>query len=150
MTIVTINKKFESIANKTQEFSWTLLRILSSLMFLVGHGYGKMFGERAQPFLYEAGSGMDFFGINVGINMLWIAGAIEFFGGILLALGLFTRWIALLAAILMVMAYVAAHWAWFPTLNRGELATMYFMVYLAIFAYGPGRYSLDYMLFGRK
>lgn len=141
-----IDRKFAEIANRFQEISWALLRIMAGLMFMVGHGYGKMFGENPQPFL----GGLDFFGINLGINMLWIAGVIEFFGGILLVLGLFTRWIALLAAILMVMAYLSSHLAWFPTLNRGELATLYFVVYFAIFAYGPGRYSLDAVLFKNK
>lgn len=46
----------------------------------------------------------------------------------------------------MVMAYLSAHPAWFPTLNNGELAAMYFMVYLCIFAYGPGKFSLDHVL----
>ena len=56
---------------------------------------------------------------------------------------------AALAAILMVMAYLTAHPAWFPTLNNGELAAMYFLVWFVIFAYGPGRLSLDYRLLGR-
>jgi len=82
--------------------------------------------------------------------MLWIAAIIEFFGGALLALGLFTRPVALLAAILMLMAYLSAHLAWFPTLNNGELAAMYFVVFLALFAQGAGRISLDAMLFNKR
>jgi putative oxidoreductase len=50
----------------------------------------------------------------------------------------------------MVMAYLSAHAAWFPTLNNGELAAMYFMVYLAIFAKGAGPISLDAKLFGKS
>lgn len=134
----------ESVATCTQTASWAILRILASAMFLT-HGWPKMFGPQAQPFI----GGMDFFGINLGINMLWIAGFIELFGGILLVLGLFTRYAAFMAALLMVMAYLAAHPAWFPTLNNGELAALYFAVYLAIFAYGPGKFSLDYALFGK-
>lgn len=136
-----IDRRVESIATCTQSVSWALLRILSSAMFLT-HGWPKMFGEQSQPFI----GGMDFFGINLGINMLWIAGFIELFGGILLVLGLFTRYAAFMAALLMVMAYLAAHPAWFPTLNNGEMAALYFVIYLAIFAYGPGKFSLDAML----
>ncbi len=139
-----LDKQFEQAGDACRGFSWALLRILGSAMFLT-HGWPKMFGERAQPFL----GGMDFFGINLGVNMLWIAGFIELFGGLLLVLGLFTRYMAALAALLMVMAYLAAHPAWFPTLNNGELAAMYFLVYLCIFAFGPGRFSLDYKLFGK-
>lgn len=135
-----INSLINASAAKCHTLSWTLLRVLSSAMFMT-HGYAKLFGERPQPFL----GGMDFFGIDVGINMLWIAGFIELFGGALILLGLFTRIVALLAATLMVMAYLTAHAAWFPTLNNGELAAMYFLVYFAIFAKGAGPISLDSM-----
>lgn len=93
---------------------------------------------------------MDFFGINIGVNTLWVAGVIETFGGLLLVAGLLTRYMAALAALLMVMAYLAAHPAWFPTLNNGELAAMYFLVFLCLFAHGPGRFSMDHALFGRN
>lgn len=148
MDLKRIDNRFTAMATRCQAFSWGLLRILSSAMFLT-HGWSKLFGERPQPFLSSNG-GMDFFGIDVGINMLWIAAVIEFFGGLLLVMGLFTRYMAALAALLMVMAYLSAHPAWFPTLNNGELAAMYFLVYLCIFAYGPGRFSLDHRLFGRS
>jgi putative oxidoreductase len=149
MMVNTINSKMskmQSIAEKCQAVSWDLLRIVSGLMLIVGHGYGKMFGENPQPFL----GGLDFFGINLGINMLWIAGVIEFFVAMFIVLGLFTRWAALLTATLMVMAYLSAHAAWFPTMNGGELATVYFLVFFAIFAYGPGPWSLDRKLFGKS
>ncbi len=141
-----INDKFNNTANKFQMVSWELLRIMSGLMMMVGHGYGKMFGEKKQPFT----GGLDFFGLDVGINMLWVAGFIEFYVAILVVLGLFTRWAALLTAILMVMAYLNSHLAWFPTFNGGELAIVYFCVFLAIFAYGPGPLSLDAKLFSNK
>lgn len=140
-----MDRSFEAVSVKFQPFSWVLLRVLSSAMFLT-HGWPKMIGQNSQPFL----GGRDFFGIDIGINTLWIAGVIELYGGMLLVLGLFTRYVALLAAVLMIMAYLAAHPAWFPTLNNGELAAMYFIVYLAIFAHGPGRYSLDAVLFRKS
>lgn len=145
MTLRQLDARFEALAERFRTVSLTLLRVLSSAMFLT-HGWPKMVGERAQPFL----GGRDFFGIDIGINTMWIAGVIELYGGILLILGLFTRYVALLAAILMVMAYFAAHPAWFPTLNGGELAALYFVAYLAVFAYGPGPLSLDAMLRRRR
>lgn len=144
MTIRELDRKFEAAASSLQAPAWVLLRVLSSAMFLT-HGWTKMVGESAQPFL----GGRDFFGIDIGVNTLWIAGVIELFGGILLVLGLFTRYAAAFAALLMIMAYLAAHPAWFPTLNSGELAAMYFVVYLGLLAYGPGPYSLDAVLFGK-
>lgn len=143
MSLGTINTCMNVYAKRLQVISMDLMRIVSGLMLVVGHGYGKMFGEKAQPFT----GGRDFFGIDIGINTLWIAGFIEFYVGMLVIVGLFTRPAALLTAILMVMAYLSAHAAWFPTFNGGELATVYFFVFMVIFAYGPGPYSLDAKLF---
>lgn len=145
MSLTSIDKRVNAFAEKCQGVSWPLLRILAAAMFLT-HGWPKLFGPDPQPFL----GGMDFFGINLGVNMMFIAGLIETFGSMLLILGLFTRYVAALAAVLMIMAYLAAHPAWFPTLNNGELATMYFLAWFAIFAFGPGRFSLDYRLFGKQ
>jgi len=145
MNLKMLNSKIEGCAVKTQTITWELLRIVSGLMLVVGHGYGKMFGEKPQPLF----GGLDFFGIDLGINMLWIAGFIEFYVGILIVLGLFTRSAALLTALLTVMAFFSAHLAWFPTFNGGELATVYFLVFMVIFAYGPGPFSLDARFFGK-
>jgi len=124
MSIFTgIHSLITVIGNNTQTLSWTLMRVLASAMFIT-HGWPKLFGENPQPLM----GGMDFFGINLGVNMLWVAGAIEVFAGGLLVLGLFTRYMAALAALLMIMAYLTADPAWFPTLNNGELAAMYFLL----------------------
>lgn len=115
------------------------------------HGAQKLFGFMGKEAASFTG-GMNFFGLDVGLNMIWLAGFIEFFGGILIILGLFTRWAALWSAILMVMAYLSAHSplgnpesaSWInPLANRGELAALYFLVWVAVFAFGPGPYSLD-------
>lgn len=130
-----------------QEIAWLLLRVLPSAMFMT-HGYAKLFGDNPQPFR-EAGMTRVEIGDNLvfampwELNALFIAGAIELFGGLLLVLGLWTHMIAFLATVLMIMAYAVAHLAWFPTLNNGELAALYFVVYLALFAYGPGTLSVD-------
>lgn len=146
MILCKIYSQLEQVAVKLQTITWELLRIVCGVMLVFGHGYGKIFGENAKPFF----GGLDFFGINLGINMLWVAGFIEFYIGILIILGLFTRPAALLTATLMVMAYLTAHRAWFPTLNGGELAVVYFLIFMAIFAYGPGPWSLDAKLFKKR
>jgi putative oxidoreductase len=94
--------------------------------------------------------GMDFLGINLGLNMLWIAGVIEVFAAGLVAAGLLTRYMSAMAAILMAMAYLAAQPAWFPTFNNGELAAMYFIVYFVLFSFGPSKLSFDSLLFSRR
>jgi putative oxidoreductase len=117
-------------------------------MFMM-HGFGKLFGEGAHKFLTSIDPvtkdlvGMGIFGLDIGINMLWVAGFIEFFGGILLVIGLMTRWAAGLSALLMVMAYTHKHLGWNPLETRGEMAVLYFLIWLLVFAYGAGPYSLD-------
>ena len=131
----------------SQLWTWTLFRVLVSAMFMT-HGLDKLFGENPQPFI---GGGMT--SINIGdlisfpmpleINALFVAGSIELVGGFLLLIGLWTHMIALIAVLDTLMAFLIAHLAWFPTLNGGELATMYFLCYLILFTFGGGHYSAD-------
>jgi len=149
-----INSLFGAIAENSKEWTWALFRVLSAAMFMT-HGYGKLFGENPQPFM-----GVGITSINIGelvswpipmeINALFVTGVVEFFGGLLILIGLWTHLAALLAAFIMLMAYLTAHLAWFPTLNNGELAAMYFVAFLVIFAFGPGPYSADTWLSVRQ
>ena len=55
---------------------------------------------------------------------------------------------ALFAAAEMVMAYYIVHWprpGW-PIENRGELAALYFVIFVYMVARGGGKYSLDHVL----
>lgn len=142
---INFHRLINAIGDNTQTLSWTIMRVLASAMFIT-HGWPKLFGDNPQPMM----GGMDFFGINLGVNMLWIAGVIEVFAGGLVVIGLFTRYMSALAAALMAIAYLAAHPGWFPTFNNGELAAMYFITYFTIFAFGPGKLSVDAMLFSRR
>jgi len=74
-----------------------------------------------------------------------LAGIIEFLGGLLIAVGLFTRPVAFLASGQMAVAYFLAHapQGFWPILNGGELAALYCFTWLFFFAHGPGEYSLD-------
>jgi putative oxidoreductase len=149
-----INEWVGSLVEESRDGAWTLMRVLSSAMFMT-HGWSKLFGENPQA---AVGSGMTtvniadllVFPMPMEINALFLAGVIELFGGGLLLIGLWTHLLALLAAILMLMAYLTAHLAWFPTLNRGELAAMYFLVYWLLFVFGPGPYSADCWLATRR
>lgn len=149
-----INGFIGRITEDSQDSAWLLMRVLASAMFMT-HGYSKLFGENPQAMM---GSGMT--SVNIGdvivfpmpleLNALFIAGVIEFFGGFLVLIGLWTHLMAMLAMLLMVMAYATAHLAWFPTLNRGELAAMYFLTYLLLFSFGPGSLSIDTWLAMRR
>ena len=152
-----IGKLNSYLGNKlegSKVWSWTLFRVLVSAMYMT-HGLDKLFGENPQPFM---GGGMT--SINIGdlisfpmpleINALFVAGSIELFGGFLLLIGLWTHVIALFALASTFMAYLIVHLAWFPTLNNGELVTMFFLCYLILFTFGAGHYSADTWLAVRR
>ena len=71
------------------------------------------------------------------VNALFIAGVVEFFGGLLILIGLWTHLLALLATFIMLMAHLTAHIAWFPTLNNGELAADVFRDLFADLRFRP-------------
>jgi putative oxidoreductase len=112
--------------------AYALLRIVTGFMFL-WHGSQKLLG-----FPGEAPAGAPAF-------ILYVAGPIELIGGILILIGLFTRWVAFLCSGLMAVAYWLAHGtqAFLPLLNGGELAVLYCFVFLFISAHGPGAWSID-------
>lgn len=121
---------------KLQNLSYAVLRIVAGALFSM-HGAQKVFGFLAT----KAGPEM--------WSQVWIGGVIELVCGILIAVGLFTRVAAFLAAGTMAVAYFQFHWkgqmgsGLFPIANGGELAVIYCFVFLAICAHGPGMVSLD-------
>ncbi len=109
-----------------------LLRIVAGLLFL-WHGASKLMdfpvpaSAEAPPFV------------------LYVAGPIELFGGVLVMIGLYTRQAAFLCSGLMAAAYWMAHGTrfLFPIQNQGELAALYCFVFLFLSANGPGIWSAD-------
>ena len=111
-----------------------LLRIVAGLLFLL-HGTQKLFGfpaamEPEQPSL---------------LSLLGAAGLIEFLGGLLITIGLFTRLVAFILAGEMAFAYFIGHapTGFWPTLNQGEVAVLYCFVFLYFAAAGAGAWSVD-------
>ena len=82
--------------------------------------------------------------------IVWTAGPLEFFGGILIAIGLFTRPVAFLCGGLMAVAYFYGHAGngFLPKVNGGEPAVLYCWLFLYIAAAGPGAFAID-NLWGR-
>ena len=74
-----------------------------------------------------------------------MAGSIELVGGLLIAIGLFTRWAAFICSGLMAAAYWVAHGinGFWPGLNGGALAALYCFVFLFVSARGAGNWSVD-------
>jgi len=78
-------------------------------------------------------------------SLTGVAGVLEFGGGFLLLIGLFTRPVAFVLSGLMAFAYFIAHApsGFWPLLNRGELAALYCFVFLYLAAAGGGPWSAD-------
>jgi putative oxidoreductase len=110
------------------------LRIIAGLLFAV-HGAQKLFG-----FLNP-----EFAGAPALLSQMWFAGVLEFFGGIMVAMGLFTRLVAFFLAGEMAVAYFMAHapQGFWPIQNRGETAVLYCFIFLAFAGMGAGRFSVD-------
>jgi putative oxidoreductase len=115
----------------------SILRIVAGFLF-IAHGTQKLFGFPAPI----PGGGPPV------LSLVGIGGILEFFGGLLLLLGLFTRPVAFILSGMMAVAYFMVHapGGFWPLLNRGELAALYCFVFLYLAAAGGGEWSLDRML----
>jgi putative oxidoreductase len=87
-------------------------------------------------------------GIPFAHTMTPFVSGVEFFGGLLLLLGLFTRIAAVPLVIVMIVAIVAAKWDEIDSL--GTLLGFDEVAYMALFGWlavaGPGPLSLDWLL----
>ena len=120
--------------DKYQPQLLALLRIMTALLFME-HGLAKLIHFPVpQP------------GAPSPLPPLLIAAAlIEVVGGGFIALGLFTRLFAFIAAGEMAVGYFMAHFptSFWPIVNLGEAAILYCFIFLYLSAAGPGAWSLD-------
>ena len=122
---------------KYSEPFYAALRLVAGFLFAC-HGAQKLFGVLGgQPELSDP-EGL-------------VAGIIEFFGGSMIAVGLFASYAAFVASGEMAVAYFKAHAprGMFPIMNHGELAALFSWLFLFIAAQGSGPYSLDALIFRR-
>jgi putative oxidoreductase len=125
-----------SFSSKWSPYVLSILRIVVALLFME-HGSQKLFSippsaqANTAPLLSMAG----------------VAGILEFFGGLLILLGLFTRPVAFILSGEMAAAYFMVHapQGFWPVLNRGELAVLYSFVFLYLAAAGGGLWSIDHL-----
>lgn len=123
-----------SYTETTVGISLLILRIGAGVL-MIHHGYGKLthFDEYKGDFL-------NFLGLGPTISLALVIFA-ELVCSFLILIGLFTSVATIPLIITMGVAVFMAHDA--AIFAKGELATLYLFVYVAIMFVGPGKYSLD-------
>ena len=113
--------------------AYALMRFMTGALFAC-HGAQKLFGALG--------------GTRMTAGLMLAAGIIEFFGGLLIAIGLVTTVAALVSSGEMAAAYFMAHanGGFWPIVNKGELAVVYCFVFLFMSAHGSGEFSADTLL----
>ncbi len=122
---------------KLSEYAFGVARFIIGFLFAC-HGAQKLFGVLGGQRMW-------------GDPLMLAAGILEFFGGGLIALGLFTRPVAFLLSGEMAVGYFRGHapHGFWPIVNHGELAVLYCFIYLYIATRGAGPLSLDAAVRGK-
>ena len=129
-----------SISCRWSSYMLSILRIASALLFMQ-HGAQKLFGFQAAA--AHAAPPL--------LSLMGIGGILEFFGGLLLVFGLFTRPVAFLLSGEMAVGYFMFHapkGLW-PIQNGGDLAALWSFLFLYLVLAGGGAWSLDRLWFDK-
>lgn len=128
----------EKITQKYSDEIYSVFRVMVGLLF-AQHGAQKLFGVLG-------GSTVDLY------SLMGLAGIIEFFGGLMIALGLLTRVVALFGIADMVGAWFIAHapQGWVPIMNNGETALLFLASFLVILVYGARKCGIDNLIKGDR
>ena len=112
--------------------AYLLLRLVFGFLYAC-HGASKLFGVLGAHRM------------AAGANLDYLGALIEFVCGVLIFLGLFTRFAAFIASGEMAVAYFMVHAksSFFPLVNHGELAVIYCFVALFIATRGAGSLGFD-------
>lgn len=130
---------------KSKPTSATLpLRLIAGVIFSA-HGAQKLFAWFGGYGLDGTGQWMESIGLAPGFIMALLAGSAEFFGGILLIIGLLTRPTAFVLAITMIIAIFSVHISngLFISNNGYEFGLALLAISLSLLIQGGGKYSLD-------
>jgi putative oxidoreductase len=116
----------------------SVLRIVAALVFIT-FGTMKLFHFPPPP------TGMPPIPL---MSQLGLAGTLEFIGGFLMLIGLFTRPVAFILSGEMAVAYFQGHFphSFWPTTNMGTPAILYCFIYLYLVFAGAGAWSVDAMI----
>ncbi|MBA2694100.1 MAG: DoxX family protein [Rubrobacter sp.] len=130
-----------------RDFALLVLRIVAGGL-LAGHGAQKLFGSFGGPGMEGFAGFMESMGMKPGKPWAALAGASEFGGGMLTALGLLNPLgpLGILGAMSIAAAKVHGIKPIWAQEGGGELPVTNAAIAAAIALAGPGRYSLDHAL----
>ena len=124
------------------DFGLLFLRMSIGLFLVFGHGWGKLLNFSTMSTQFP-----DPIGLGSTVSLVLVVFA-EVFCGLAFALGLVTRFSALPLIIMMLVAAAVQHaddpW------QKKEFALLYLIPFVTVFLSGPGKYSLDRILFKNK
>jgi|SRR6185436_1366888 len=129
---------------KPTEITYFLLRVVSGLLFFQA-GSVKFLG-------WFGGVPAEHGGQPALLTQVGIGGMLEFFGGLLIMLGLFTRPVAFILSGEMAVAYFQFHQpkgTW-PVVNGGAEAVLFCFIFLYMAARGGGELSVDGLRKGKR
>jgi putative oxidoreductase len=131
------------------DFGLFILRAGFGLAIAIGHGMGKVYHDGSVGMSEQFLNGVKGMQLPAPTAMAWIAALTEFLGGILLAIGVFTRPVAIALVINMaVAAFVAMKDAPLFSLvgPNKEFPLLFLVVFLTFVFTGAGRFSVDKFL----
>jgi putative oxidoreductase len=138
-------KHITSIITKTEESYTTIpLRLIAGVIF-AAHGAQKLFAWFGGYGLDGTGQWMDSIGLSPGYLMALMAGSAEFFGGLLLIVGLFTKPTSFVLSVLLIVAIFSFHInnGLFMSNNGYEFGLSLLAITLALLIQGGGKHSID-------
>ena len=124
--------------SKLADVGLVILRVVAGVAMAVNHGAGKI--QNPSQII----GGAERLGFPVPTFFGWMAAIAEFFGGILLALGLATRPAAFLLACTMATAAFIAHKD--DNFKTREPALLFLSIAVLFLLAGSGRYGVDALL----
>ena len=135
------------ITTSTTGFDSLPLRVGAGAIF-AAHGVQKLFGWFGGYGLEGTAGWMTSIGLEPGLLMAAMAGSAEFFGGLLLIIGLLVRPAALTLAITMLVAIVTVHLqnGLFMANNGYEFGLALLAISVALVFRGAGSLSADHLL----
>jgi len=135
-------KATEKLDNTLYNLGLLILRATTGLLLAFGHGWGKLTNFSAYSAEFA-----DPFGVGPSLSLALTVFA-EFFCAIAVALGILARLAALpiIIMFLTIVLIIHGHDPW----AKQEFGLLYLIPFVVILLTGPGKYSLDNLIFKWK